>query len=267
MGLTVRWAVGSPMKRPLQEKSIRMFGASLLGARNVWPQARRIVQVNNGPESQRERLMQMAEQTGCEVADGKELLEEHPEIQRMEPYSHTGRAWWKFLPPRFSPDDHELFLDADNVIWKEPSNIAAWRRNPEAGVLAHCETWRKDGPWVRHFVGKFQPWLPDDLSLNSGLYGFGPGVPYDPPLVRESMPDDDISWGSDQGFVAMNWWRGGTHAVTMEEVIIPFTVTQAEWMHRPETCGAHWASHSVQKRDLWTRYESAVMDRIAKEAL
>ena len=264
--LTVRWAVGSPMKRPLQEKSVRMFAASLAAARSVWPNARRIVQVNNGPEQQRARLLGIARAAGCEAVDGLELLVDHPNVADLKPFTHTGRAWWKFLPPRFDPDSHELFLDADNVIWEEPRAIREWRRDPHAGVLGHADVGESN--YDRHVPGPFEDLVPKDLSLNSGLFGFGPGVPFDPPLELSSMPNGDYSWGSDQGFVALNFVRRGTHRVSMDEVRIPFSVGAAqEAVADPTVKGVHFAGHSVQQRDFWTRFERDVLDRVRGSAL
>lgn len=262
MGLTVRWAVGSPKKRPLPGKARRIFAASLMGAKRLWPEARLVAQVNLGPSEQRSWLFGLCDRLGVESVDGLKIRAEAGEVAKFGLFYGGRGPWWKFVPPRFSPDDHELTLDSDLVLWKEPPAIEAWRRDPDAGMLGHANV----GPRVpgQHwqFRGLFEDLIPKDLDLNSGLYGYGPGQPFNPPLARSSLPEGFTGLRSHQGYVGLSFFRAGTHRVSFDEVLLPLTEEEMESIRRPEVCGVHFITHAYEDRDLWSGFEDVVMGRL-----
>src|SRR5262249_7912561 len=76
---------------------------------------------------------------------------------------------WKLSPARAFPDDHELALDNDVVLWDMPRAIHGWLCGRASVVLAED---------VRACFGRFAP-LCGTRPLNTRLRGLPPGFDLD----------------------------------------------------------------------------------------
>jgi hypothetical protein len=81
---------------------------------------------------------------------------------------------WKLVPPRAFPDDHELALDNDVVLWDVPRAIRDWLEGRAEMVLAED---------VRACFGRFAC-LCGRRPLNSGICGLPPGFSLEASLAR-----------------------------------------------------------------------------------
>ena len=71
---------------------------------------------------------------------------------------------WKFAPMRAFPDDHELALDNDVILWRRPAALDAWLAGDTPFLLAED---------VRRYFGAFDDLCPGH-GVNSGIRGLPP---------------------------------------------------------------------------------------------
>ena len=120
---------------------------------------------------------------------------------------------WKLLPVRAFPDDHELALDNDVVLWDVPRAIEDWLAGRIDFVLAED---------VRRCFGKFDP-LCGPTALNTGIRGTAPGFSLDAALARvlARTPTQLTSELDEQGLqCAALLTSGEVGAVALDEVTI-----------------------------------------------
>jgi len=120
---------------------------------------------------------------------------------------------WKFIPPRAFPNDHELALDNDVVLWAIPRAIDDWLHGRTQFVLAED---------VRACFGRFRD-LCGDRPLNAGIRGLPPGFDLEGALagVLARRPVPLTSELDEQGLqVAAITSAGTTSVVGVDDVTI-----------------------------------------------
>ncbi len=120
---------------------------------------------------------------------------------------------WKLVPARAFPDDHELALDNDVVLWAIPRAIDDWLRGKTQFVLAAD---------VRPAFGRFGA-LCGERPLNTGLRGLPPGFDLEGALdeALARSPGTLTSELDEQGLqVAAILGAGSTGVVALEDVTI-----------------------------------------------
>lgn len=120
---------------------------------------------------------------------------------------------WKLLPLRAFPDDHELALDNDVVLWAVPRAIREWLAGRAKLVLAED---------VKACFGRFAS-LCGSRPLNSGIRGLPPGFALEPALARayRANPGTLTSELDEQGLqCAALLAAGKTAIVEVDEVTI-----------------------------------------------
>ncbi|MDB4963304.1 MAG: hypothetical protein JWP01_3303 [Myxococcales bacterium] len=156
--LALRWTIGD-----VRTRGFAALQASITGARRLFGAgARYRVYVNSIDVDEARR------RTG-DVPEEVEWLEAPrvvPEClsRALDPRMAEGVAW-KLLPLHAFPDDHELSLDNDVILWDVPRAIREWLDGKTDFVLAAD---------VRASFGKFAP-LCGERPLNSGIRGVPPG--------------------------------------------------------------------------------------------
>lgn len=139
---------------------------------------------------------------------------------------------WKFAPPRIFPEFHELSLDNDVVLWREPAAVRAWLEDAPAACLIAED--------VRACFGQFAV-LCGPEPRNSGIRGLPPRFDMAAALraVLRERPARLVSETDEQGLqVAALSCAPRLHVVRVEDVSIcsPFPPHQ---MHLGR-CGAHF---------------------------
>lgn len=240
----IRWTIGNVSPRGFEELRLSILGAALIFGR----EARYAVCVNSipVPEAQ-QRLGQML--VDIEWIDARDKV---PEF--LQPYldgEMSEGVAWKFAPFRLFPQAHELSLDNDCILWREPAAIEDWLGRDDACLMAED---------VRRCLGQFDSYCPPG-NRNSGIRGLPPG--FDLRLAMEkTLHKHERASGApvvlrseldEQGLQAAAIAESMTNLlVGVEEVSIcsPF------WPHRKElgSCGAHFVGSNARHFD-WKYYD------------
>lgn len=182
---------------------------AMLGATNVFPEDHRVLCLTNLDDDAANILRAEAGALGWECRSM--TAGEFPRVL-MGPSRRGG--WWKFAPPRLAPDEDELWIDNDIVLWNMPPAIRDWKNS--GSVLMAGTTYYTAMPQSihkmyprRHDYGSFNAevkhLLGNDTSLNSGFIGFPAG--YDPLIYAEEIRHGKQYGVSDQGYMAYVWAR------------------------------------------------------------
>jgi hypothetical protein len=109
---------------------------------------------------------------------------------RLDPGLAEGVAW-KFAPIRAFPDDHELALDNDVILWHRPATLEAWLAGDIPFLLAEDE---------RRSFGAFDDLCPVH-GVNSGIRGLPPEFDLAGPLraILERRPARLVREVDEQG--------------------------------------------------------------------
>lgn len=222
--LGIRWTIGN-----VKPRGFCALRASIHGAWRLFgDRARYRVYVNSvAIEEARARTGDVPE-----IVEWSEASREPPRslVRALDAGMAQGVAW-KFLPLRAFPDDHELALDNDVVLWDAPKAVLDWLYGRAAFVLAED---------VRPCFGRFAP-VCGERPLNSGIRGLPPGFSLDDALARvlAEHPGLLTSELDEQGLqCAAVLASGSTAVVRSDEVTIcsPFPPHVAHL----GTAGAHF---------------------------
>lgn len=176
---------------------------------------------------------------------------------------------WKLCPVRLFPQQYEISLDNDLILWSLPSGMKSWLESdaPDACLLAED---------VQSAAGQFTPYLGDE-ALNSGIRGFPPAMDVEGALwdfIRKSgrILQSELD---EQGLQAAVLSRGTLFKVGIDDVSIcsPFP------MHHQTLgrCGVHFVGINPKTmpwilngrpghyatRGNWLRWRPRVLQRIA----
>ncbi|MGN6110904.1 MAG: hypothetical protein ACTHU0_37735 [Kofleriaceae bacterium] len=204
--LGIRWTIGDVNPRGFAALRLSVWGAwRLFGAA-----ARYRIHVNTiDVETARARTGELPTSVEWECV--------HPVIPRclaahLDPSMAEGVAW-KLLPLRAFPDDHELALDNDVVLWDMPIAVNNWLSGQAEFLLAED---------VRAAFGRFSD-LCGEHPINTGMRGLPPGFELDEALagVLAQRPGVMTSELDEQGLqVAALIASGMTAIVTLDDVTI-----------------------------------------------
>ncbi len=204
--LGVRWTIGDVNPRGFASLRLSILGAwRLFGA-----SARYVVHVNTlTVDEARARTGTLPEAIEWELVTPAipACLVDH-----LDPGMAQGVAW-KLIPVRAFPDDHELALDNDVILWRIPKAIVDWLYGRAQFVLAED---------VRTRFGRFSE-LCGTRPLNTGLRGLPPGFSLDVAIrdVLARRPGVLTSELDEQGLqVAALSGPGPLAVVALEEVTI-----------------------------------------------
>jgi hypothetical protein len=204
--LAIRWTIGDVNPRGFSALRVSIHGAWRLFGTS----ARYRVYVNT-----------------ISVDDARARTGEVPAAIEWSEASHDSPSWlaaaldagmaegvaWKLLPIRGFPNDHELALDNDVVLWKLPRAIGDWLDGRAEFVLAED---------VRACFGRFAG-LCGTRPLNTGIRGVPPGFSLDDALanVLATQPGALTSELDEQGLQCAAVLRSGPCAVVaLDEVTI-----------------------------------------------
>jgi hypothetical protein len=222
--LAIRWTIGD-----VNPRGFHALRASIRGAWRLFgSSARYRVYVNTLA------VADARDRTGA-IPDVVEWCEAPRQLPPCLAGSLDGRmaegVAWKLLPLRAFPDDHELALDNDVVLWNIPRAIEDWLAGRAQFVLAED---------VAPCFGRFAP-LCGTRALNSGIRGVPPGFSLEDAFARllRDHPGMLASELDEQGLqCAALLAAADVRVVGLHEVTIcsPFPP------HLDElgTCGAHF---------------------------
>lgn len=204
-GLGIRWTVGD-----VSPWGFAALGLSLWGAHGIFgaSAAYRVVVNGLAPEEAARRVG--AAPPGVEFQAAGEL----PAFLRaaLDAGMAEGVAW-KFAPLRVFPALHELSLDNDCILWREPAALRRWRTERATALLAED---------VRPALGRFGAQV-GPLARNSGIRGLPPGFDLSAALAAalEAAPGPLRSELDEQGLQAFALLRAlPTRVVSLEDVAI-----------------------------------------------
>ena len=161
---------------------------------------------------------------------------------------------WKLVPPRRFPDDHELALDNDVVLWDVPRGLDDWLAGRAPLLLAED---------VRACFGRFAA-VCGPRPLNTGVRGLPPGFSLDAALGRmlDAHPGPLASELDEQGLqVAALRASGDVAVVEVADVTIcsPFP-PHLPYLGR---AGAHFVG--LNTRRLGWRYAGRAAEDVRAE--
>jgi hypothetical protein len=260
----IRWTIGNPSRNGWEALRFSISGAwNLFGA-----DADYAVSMNGVPIEQAQAL---AGDLPCAVqwrdcsGDLPPFLQMH-----MSPGMADG-AGWKFAPLRLFPDQPELSLDNDCILWELPPALRDWLNQPAAGE--RCLLMEDVAP----AFGKFSH-LCGSIPLNTGIRGFPPGWDFGRAL-REVLAANPVILETEQdeqglGVAALTL-TSEPFKVRCDEVTIcsPFPphVTNLG------TCGAHFVGLNAKQipwdlqgrpatdyiAENWAKYRAEIRRKVA----
>jgi hypothetical protein len=233
--LGIRWTIGN-----VSDAGREALRFSLLGAMGVFgPAAEYAVCVNSIPADA------LAVQLGplpCTVL-WHAVREMNRKFLRFCDASLSEGTSWKFSPVRFFPNQHELALDNDCILWCAPQAVTEWLKTSDRFLLAAD---------VVPANGVFSD-LVGPHALNSGIRGYPPGFDYESMLLytlerTQRQLRSELDEQGLQVFVTRS--AGPCEVVAVEDV----TICSPFHPHRPELgrCGAHFVGLNAE--DLPWRY-------------
>ena len=171
----------------------------------------------------------------------------------LDPSMAEGVAW-KLVPLRAFPEDHELALDNDLVLWRVPDALTDWLEGGAPFLLAED---------VRACFGSFGE-LCGERPLNTGVRGLPPGFALEtaladvlarrPGLLRSELDEQGLQ-------VAALLGAGDVAVVGLDEVTIcsPFPP------HLPHlgSAGAHFVG--LNSRRLGFRFDGRAAEEVRAE--
>lgn len=240
--MVVRWSFGLFPGFPIKENTLNLLELSFLGGKLAFPEARRyMVTLNRGDEESIEKAREVAERVGIEVVEAMPLADKY--IKENLQQSNT--VWWKFVPHRLAPGEHEVWLDFDVVMWKKPQAMLPWLRNPNSRVMV-TGSMPKGGKIYPQLSGSYFRDIYNSkhkgLQVNSGFFGFGPGIDG---LPKELPEVDD----NEQGYVAASYVECGDTLVPQEDIPLTNYEYVNEDFLRNRASGLHFAGYSRYNRN------------------
>lgn len=206
-GFLVRWTVGDVSLLGYEALTLSIHAACTL----FGPEAEYVVCVNSLPIDQaRRRLGSIPSR----VVFREVLPDDFPAWMRV--FVDTGLAEgvaWKFAPLRLCPENFELSLDNDVILWRIPNAIDVWISSGQGCVIAED---------VQCGFGKYSGVCGAE-PRNSGIRGLPPNFDYEAAL-RNVLTEHPVVMDSEldeQGLQIAALARSGlVHTVRLGEVTI-----------------------------------------------
>ncbi len=242
--LKIRWTVGSVSEAGFEALRLSIHSA----ARLFGPEAAYVVCINNIE-------VRSAQLRTGEVPSNIEWRDISAEIPAFLAAHFDGAmaegVGWKLAPLRLFPNDYELSLDNDCILWDLPEAIGEWLSRADACVMAED---------AERCLGQFDRWCPPG-AFNSGIRGLSPAFDFEAALkhslVRQAsatgLPVLLRSELDEQGLqTAALAQAGRLLTVSTREV----TICSPFWPRSTElgSCGAHFVG--LNARHLpWNYYD------------
>jgi hypothetical protein len=259
--LTIRWTMGDWPGKPFHPQAYTMLSCSVAWARHVFPKAQLVVTTNS--------LTRQGQETVDEICArfGARAFPSEPWIPNQVAHAKTATStnpndrntWWKLAPLRLTHDEHELVLDNDVVLWREPAAVTAWLADRNT-MLGAGSTTTDEWTSGRQSYGSYSAWMRanhPDLTFSSGLIGWPAGMTADtlphPLNMARTRPH---YYSTEQGFVAMQYlnWPG-------PKTLLPWASVPNMNDHNrritaervlTECDGAHFTDHNVGRSTRFT---------------
>jgi len=142
---------------------------------------------------------------------------------------------WKIYPPRLRPDEHEVIVDNDILVFKRIKELDDFLKSDSVLLYQGLNEGR---------CGQYQDLVPSGIRINSGIFGMPPG--FDPEF--ESIIRPWNNYYDEQGLVAAALLRHPRYQ------ILPLTkvpIVQVGWsikdfLRNEQICGIHFAGVNIQ---------------------
>lgn len=261
-GIGIRWTVGDVSREGFESLQLSVWGAWKVFGED----AAFVICVNTIP-------IESAKSLTGNLPDAIQWYDANDRLPKsiavyLDRYLAEG-VGWKFAPYRLFPDNFELSLDNDCILWEMPHAISKWLNGSDYGTSVMAAD-------IFPCFGQFESLCPPD-PRNSGIRGLSPGFNIEEALldVLDAHPVTLVSELDEQGLqVAALWRHSVSHIVTVEEVTIcsPFP-PHYDYLGR---CGAHFVGLNVKTlpweiegrpamdhiRDNWQRLKGIVRSRV-----
>lgn len=179
-------------------------------------------------------------------------------------------AAWKLAPLRLFPDQYELSLDNDCILWAQPEALQAW--SEDSGTTAACVL-AED---VRRGFGQFVDFCGSE-PRNAGIRGFPPGFDLGGAL-RQMLDEHPVVMTSEldeQGLQISALSRAASFDIVRTDEV---TICSPIPPHVPHLgrCGAHFVGVNAKElpwelegrpavaylNEHWQRHREALYERV-----
>lgn len=232
MSVLIRWTIGKA-----NDIGIEILQKSIQSFKRHYPSFNFIICYNLVTEKQEKTIKSL----GVPTIDQKpmsNMFSNHP----------PACGSWKFYPPRLAPDSHEIFIDNDIVLLKEISEVNQFINNSSKTIVSQSRL---------RLYGKYQPIVPENIYVNSGLFGVPPHYPLENNLSNFLKNDKIPGW---EGFFDEQGVVG--YLLTNDYILIPLQHLRIITTKMPmdfkcqaaHFCGANRGNHSA-----WNQFKIGML--------
>jgi len=187
----LRYTIG-----PVSSSGFDILEESIRYIRNIYPELEIVICHNQLNEEQIHSLEQL------EVP----LYTQKHECLLQSP---TGEQW-KLYPPRLNPNGYEIVIDNDIILTERIPEIDEFLTSSKTLVMSA----------VYRAYGQFAKYVPENLYINSGIYGMPPGFDFEKKIKLLTRKVENWSERFDeQGLVATCLGNYKHITIPMSEVL------------------------------------------------
>lgn len=226
----VRWTIG-----PVHDLGFSVLRHSVNQMRRIYGDMMRYVICYNGlSDGQLCKIRDL----GCRCVD----QQQHELALLIPPPCKEGGPAWKLYPPRLSPESHEIFIDNDLVLRSRLAALDQFIGDQKGIIVTRA---------VRRCYGVFEPFVRDELLINTGLVGLPPNFDWADNLNYYIKSSGIHRWNGhfdEQGLVAA---VVQSHPVN---IIDGISVCWSEREYKPSNLGMHFVGVNQGDAAYWLRY-------------
>lgn len=206
----VRWTIGETEARSLSEQALDMLDLSIkfcqLKFDRIFERVKFFVCHNNLSKETLNRVKKITKNNEVNLMDVNDELPKRLKNNKVK------NSWWKFAPPRVSPDSYEIIMDNDVLLWDVPDTLM--EAHKEESILALTDG---KGDYYGDYTRRVKS-IDPDLKLNAGLLGLPPEFSFDLGSVDANSLNDFFH--SEQGFTALQFlsYQGPKTLISLKEV-------------------------------------------------
>lgn len=275
--MILRWNIGDAENAEIKPAGLDLLSRAVDASLTAFPVAKRRVVCVSRSSPKTIKAVNSAVAGHAEVIIDNDL----PPAWNAADVSPLGRnAMYKFVPPRVDIKEHELSMDNDVVLWREPPAVLAWRNSSDllvSGWRMPTGTRRKfpSGSGVELPFGHEAPSygnvdvdikaIDSQLALNTGIVGWPPGLS---PLSL-FVPNVSLrAFCAEQGVFVLSVLRQKIPYQILPYVEVP-TINKHTWCAPrgdslatlEQFFGAHFSSTNFGENPNWCKYYEAYVCR------
>ena len=163
---------------------------------------------------------------------------------------------WKFYPPRLNKETHEIFIDNDLIIYKKSPSVEKFLKSKKLFISTTDE-----GVTIKEKYGRYKNLIPNDLIINSGLFGFPPHYNFQSELKMFFRLFSSLKgWSGhfdEEGVLASLLSRKNLLIIPMEEISICNPNPAIDQPYNLGSSGIHFAGLNRGRIEFWNKYKES----------